>query len=289
MARMPSPEAILRNPAPAGAAADWTIPQHWAEYTDVEHGTWDLLLERQLRQLPELVAPAFLKGLHALDLGAGGVPDFERLSERLQRLTGWSVVAVPGLVPQEIFFDHLANRRFVAGRFIRTPAQLDYLQEPDVFHDVFGHVPLLADPIYADYMQAYGRGGLRAMQFGALEELARLYWYTVEFGLVRDGDRLRIFGAGIVSSGGESDYALHDPTPLRIGFDLRRVMRTQYAIDSFQKNYFVIDSFEDLLRQTVEADFAPIYRELALLPVISPGTTVRGDTLFAPNAAALHG
>lgn len=192
-------------------------------------------------------------------------------------------MAVPGLVPADVFFEHLAHRRFVAGSFIRGPEQLDYLQEPDVFHDVFGHVPLLADPVYADYLQAYGRGGLRAARLGALDELARPYWYTVEFGLVRDGDRLRIFGAGIVSSSGESDYALHAVAPLRIGFDLRRVMRTASAIDDYQKNYFVIESFEDLLKKTVEIDFEPIYRELATMPVIAPGETTGADRLFPAN------
>lgn len=280
---MPPEPAPLQSPAPAGANADWTIPQRWEHYTRDEHAVWDLLHARQMKQLPGIVAPAFLHGVEALGLGDGGIPDFAKLSSRLQERTGWSVVAVPGLVPQDVFFDHLANRRFVAGRFIRERSQLDYLQEPDVFHDVFGHVPLLADPVYADYMQAYGRGGLRAMQFGALEELARLYWYTVEFGLVRDGERLRIFGAGIVSSGGESDYALHSAAPLRIGFNLRRVMRTAYAIDTYQKNYFVIDSFEDLLHQTVETDFAPIYRDLARLPVIAAGDTLAGDRLFGAN------
>jgi phenylalanine-4-hydroxylase len=177
--------------------------------------------------------------------------------------TGWQVVPVEGLVPDDVFFDHLANRRFVAGRFIRRPDQLDYLQEPDVFHDVFGHVPLLADPTFADYMEAYGRGGQRASALGALDRLARLYWYTVEFGLVRTEAGMRVYGAGIVSSFGESGFALDDPSPNRIGFDLCRVMRTPYRIDDYQQTYFVIDSFESLLRQTLETDFEPLYSRLA--------------------------
>lgn len=178
------------------------------------------------------------------------------------KLTGWQVVAVPGLVPDRLFFEHLANRRFVAGRFIRKPEQLDYLQEPDVFHDVFGHVPLLAHPVFADYMQAYGKGGLRADGLGAISRLARLYWYTVEFGLIREGRDLKIYGAGILSSHGESIFALDDPSPNRIGFNLKRLMRTNYRIDDYQQTYFVIDSFDDLLRQTVEMDFAPLYKEV---------------------------
>ena len=164
--------------------------------------------------------------------------------------------------PDEVFFDHLANRRFVSGNFIRQPHQLDYLQEPDVFHDIFGHVPLLANPVFADYMQAYGRGGQRAAAMGAIDRLSRLYWYTVEFGLVRSGDAFRIFGAGIVSSFSETTFALEDPSPNRIGFDLARVMRTTYRIDDLQQNYFVIDSFEDLLDQTLTTDFAPLYAAL---------------------------
>ena len=202
------------------------------------------------------------------------------------RATGWEVVAVPGLVPDDIFFEHLSQRRFVAGRFIRKPAQLDYLQEPDVFHDVFGHVPLLSHPVFADYMQAYGEGGLRAIEHGAINRLARLYWYTVEFGLVRDGGGLKLYGAGIVSSYGESMFALDDRSPNRIGFDLRRVMRTRYRIDDYQQNYFVIDSFDDLLRQTIETDFAPLYAELAALPDIEPGTIVAGDRVLSRGTQA---
>jgi len=265
---------------PPGAASDWTIPQRHAGYTPAEHAVWDRLYARQLAQLPGRVVAPFLQSLDALGFNEPGIPDFERLSERLLRLTGWRVVAVPGLVPNEVFFGHLANRRFVAGRFIRSPAQLDYLQEPDVFHDVFGHVPLLAHPAYADYMQAYGLGGLRSMRFDSLNMLSRLYWYTIEFGLMREAGALRLFGAGIVSSHAESVYALDDPRPPRIAFDLRRVLRTGYRIDAFQAGYFVIDSFEDLLRQTVETDFAPLYAELGRLPAIEPGAVLPGDTLI---------
>jgi phenylalanine-4-hydroxylase len=265
---------------PAGARADWTIPQGWNDYTAQDHGVWDRLYDRQMALLPDRVVPDFLTGAKVLGLEGPGIPDFERLSERLTRITGWSVVAVQGLVPDEVFFEHLANRRFVAGNFIRSPAQLDYLQEPDVFHDVFGHVPLLAHPAYADYMQEYGRGGLRAMEFGAIHKLSRLYWHTVEFGLIRDGAGLRIFGAGIVSSYGESCYALDDPTPPRIAFDLRRVMRTEYRIDAFQSHYFVIDSFEDLLAKTLDVDFAPLYRELETLADLPPSVTLPDDRLF---------
>jgi phenylalanine-4-hydroxylase len=278
--------APQRCPAPPGARVDWTIPQRWSDYSKAEHARWNRLYTRQLTQLQDRVVPAFLAGVKALGLQPTGIPRFEELNEALHRLTGWSVVAVPGLVPEEVFFRHLAHRQFVAGRFIRTAAQLDYLEEPDVFHDVFGHVPLLADPVYASYMQGYGEAGSRlSAGSAALGQLARLYWYTVEFGLIRDGDRLRLFGAGIVSSNGESRYALESPEPLRIGFDLKRTMLTDYRIDSFQKNYFVIDSFADLVRRT-SVDFAGLYREIAGMAPIAVGTRLPTDILFAPNRQA---
>ncbi|MDB5713879.1 MAG: phenylalanine-4-hydroxylase [Sphingomonadales bacterium] len=271
---------------PQGAAEDWTIPQDWKRYTPAEHEMWDTLFARQLALLPGRVAPEFLAGLDILRLSKPGIPDFDELSERLMAATGWQVVAVPGLVPDAVFFDHLANRRFVAGRFIRTPEQRDYLQEPDIFHDVFGHVPLLANPVFADYMQAYGVGGQRAASLGAIERLARLYWYTVEFGLIRSGDDLRIYGSGIVSSYGESIFALDDPSPNRLGFDLQRLMRTKYRIDDYQQNYFVIDSFEDLLRQTRDIDFAPLYAQLDGQGDIEIETILPSDTVFTRGTQA---
>lgn len=193
---------------------------------------------------------------------------------------------MPGLVPDAVFFDHLANRRFVAGRFIRRPDQLDYLSEPDVFHDVFGHVPLLANPVFADYMQAYGQGGLRAQSMDALVNLARLYWYTVEFGLVRTPQGLRIYGAGIVSSHGESVFALDDPSPNRLGFDLSRLLRTDYRIDTYQQSYFVIDSFADLLDQTRNTDFAPLYAAVAGLPTLAPDAVIPQDRVWQHGTQA---
>ena len=198
---------------------------------------------------------------------------------------------MPGLVPDEVFFDHLANRRFPAGNFIRKPDQLDYLQEPDVFHDVFGHVPMLTDPVFADYMAAYGRGGARALQLGRLHNLARLYWYTVEFGLMSSREGLRIYGAGIVSSRTESVFSLGDGSPNRIAFELERVMRTPYRIDDFQQVYFVIPSLDELLEVT-QRDFAPLYDRLASaadIPIaaVEPGDRVitQGDQAYASARA----
>jgi phenylalanine-4-hydroxylase len=271
---------------PEGAKADWTVPQNWQDYTAEEHATWDMLFARQSRMLPGRVVDDFIAGLDVLRLSRPGIPDFEELSERLMKATGWQVVAVPGLVPDDVFFDHLANRRFVAGNFIRRMDQLDYLQEPDVFHDVFGHVPLLAQPVFADYMQAYGQGGLRAAGRGALANLARLYWYTVEFGLIKAVDGLKLYGAGIVSSYGESLFALDDPSPNRIMLDLERVMRTTYKIDDYQQTYFVIDSFEALLKQTLETDFAPLYERLAAATDLATDAVLESDTLLTRGSQA---
>lgn len=270
---------VLDTPPP-GANADWTIPQNWSAFTAEEHAVWDTLFERQAKLLPGRASDAYLRGLDVLKLSKPGIPDFEELSERLMKLTGWQVVAVPGLVPDDVFFDHMANRRFVAGNFIRRADQLDYLQEPDVFHDVFGHVPMLADPVFADYLAAYGRGGQRAQGLDALKYLGRLYWYTVEFGLIAEPEGMRIYGAGIVSSFAESRFALDDPSPNRIAFDLERVMRTEYRIDDFQQNYFVIPSFEELLRVTVDTDFAPLYRDLATLPDVPVAEILPGDAMI---------
>jgi phenylalanine-4-hydroxylase len=261
-------------------SADWTIPQGWESYTAQDHQTWLTLYDRQAAILMGRACQAYLDGLAALDLRGTGIPDFCDLSEKLMALTGWQVVAVPGLVPEEVFFEHLANRRFPSGNFIRRPDQLDYLQEPDIFHDVFGHVPMLTDPVFADYMQEYGRGGLRAGAFGQLEKLARLYWYTVEFGLLQTQDGLRIYGAGIVSSRTESVFALDDPSPNRLGFDLTRVLRTPYRIDDFQQVYFVIDSLQSLLDTTVQTDFAPIYAAISEAPDIPIATILPNDTIF---------
>ncbi len=265
---------------PPEGAPDWTIPQNWSAYTAEDHATWDTLFARQSKLLPGRASNAWLRGLDVLKLSKPGIPDFEELSERLTKLTGWSVVAVPGLVPDDVFFDHMANRRFVAGNFIRRPDQLDYLQEPDVFHDVFGHVPMLADPVFADYLAAYGQGGQRALGLDALKYLGRLYWYTVEFGLIAEPEGLRIYGSGIVSSFAETRFALDDPSPNRIALDLARVMRTEYRIDDFQQNYFVIPSFDELLRLTVETDLAPLYEELKALPDIPVARVEPGDVVL---------
>lgn len=259
---------------------DFTIAQDWESYTAEEHAIWRALFRRQETILAGRACGEFIAGLAGLGVAADGVPDFRRLNDILGRATGWQIVAVPGLVPDPVFFAHLANRRFPATCFIRRRDQLDYLSEPDIFHDIYGHVPLLINPVFADYLQAYGAGGLKALRLGHLENLARLYWYTVEFGLIRTPEGLRIYGSGIVSSKGESVYCLEDPRPKRIAFDLLRVMRTRYRIDDFQECYFVIDGFEQLFAAT-RPDFAPYYRRLESEPAIAPGALLPGDRLLA--------
>lgn len=263
-----------------GDIRDYTIEQNWPDYSGDEHAIWRLLFERQQRLLEGRACREYLDGLQGLGVAAGGIPDFRRLNDILDRKTGWRVVAVPGLVPDDVFFAFLAERRFPSTCFIRRRDQLDYLQEPDVFHDIYGHVPMLMNPVFADYMQAYGRGGLKALRLGHLKQLARLYWYTVEFGLIATREGLRIYGSGILSSAGESVYCLEDPHPHRVHFDLRRIMRTQYHIDRYQEIYFVIDGFDELFAAT-RADFAPIYREIAPLPEIAADEVLPGERDYA--------
>lgn len=265
--------------ATAPKKADYTIDQCWKSYSAQEHDRWDRLFARQKEVLKGRAYKEFLTAMDRLELSKQGIPDMDRLSDQLEQLTGWRVVPVADLVPDPVFFDHLANRRFPAGAFIRPEAEFDYLQEPDIFHDIFGHVPMLADPVFAEFMEAYGKGGLRAMQRQQLHHLARLYWYTVEFGLIQTGDGLRIYGAGILSSPHESIFCLEDPSPNRIGFDLERIMRTRYIIDDFQQSYFAIDSFEQLLEECYR-DFDPLYRLLADLPDMDTHEIVPGDRVL---------
>ena len=257
-------EAVFTAPLkkPAHVGDDWLEPEQTV-YTSEDDAVWNDLFARQMEVLPGRAASAFMAGLQKLNLNRGGVPEFGKLSEDLGALTGWSVVPVPMLIPDHVFFWHLANRRFPAGNFIRTRETFDYIQEPDVFHDVFGHVPMLTDPVYADYMQEYGRAGWKAMRYNRLKALGALYWYTVEFGLIEEAPgKLRAYGAGILSGPTEVVYATEAASPNRIMLNVDRAMRTDYVISDLQPTYFVIDSFEDLYRQTVERDFDKLYRSL---------------------------
>ena len=266
---------------------DWTIDQGWHNYTPQEHAVWKTLFERQSKLLPGRACDEFVRGMQDLPIGPDQIPNFEQLSETLSQRTGWQIVAVPGLVPDDVFFEHLAHRRFPAGHFIRKPHELDYLEEPDVFHDVFGHVPMLMNPAIADYIQAYGEGGLRAKRLGVLEKLARVYWYTVEFGLVKQPDGLRVYGAGIASSATETVFSVEDDSPNRVAFDLERVMRTNYRIDDFQESYFVLDNLNDLL-ELARIDFAPLYERVAGASDFEPGDILPSDTVLTRGSGRYH-
>jgi len=258
---------------------DFTIDQPIERYGAVDHAVWQQLYARQTALLKGRVCDEFLEGIERIGMPADRVPSFDEINAKLTPATGWQIVAVPGLVPDQVFFEHLANRRFPVTWWMRRPDQLDYLQEPDCFHDLFGHVPLLINPVFADSMLAYGRAALAANDAGALPLLARLYWYTVEFGLIRDEaspNGVKIYGAGIVSSKGETLYSQQSGAPNRLGFNLERVMRTRYRIDTFQKTYFVIDDFEQLF-DVAQTDFAPLLTRLIAEPAFMAGEVRDGD------------
>ncbi len=277
-------EVIMGNPTGHGDSEDYTpfiIDQGWDKYTDEEHETWRILFDRQKEIIPGRACKEQIQGLKDLGIDNSGIPDFRDLGRKMEKTTGWQVVAVPGLIPDLPFFKLLADKKFPAGNFIRRRDQLNYIQEPDVFHDVFGHVPLLANPVFAKYLQAYGEGGLRAHKYGTITNLARLYWYTVEFGLINTDEGMRIYGAGIISSPGETVFSLEDASPNRVKFDLKRIMQTSYCVSDYQQTYFVIDSFKQLFDETY-ADFAPLYEDLKKKQV------VYGPDEIAPDDQVIH-
>jgi phenylalanine-4-hydroxylase len=258
--------------------ADYSVDQDYASYSDADQDRWRRLYARQMRLVPGRACPEFLRVIDTLGYDSG-VPRFDEVNERLARATRWQVVGVPGLLPEQVFFGHLAERRFPVTVWLREESEFDYIVEPDIFHDFFGHVPLLFDPVFADFMQAYGRGGLKADGLHALEYLARLYWYTVEFGLVSTPEGLRVYGAGILSSPGEVEYAVASAEPRRIGFDLKRVMRTRYKIDTFQQSYFVIEGFGQLFRETTP-DFTGLYQEISGEPPLPADALLPVDRVY---------
>ncbi|HEX4763078.1 MAG TPA: phenylalanine 4-monooxygenase [Usitatibacter sp.] len=257
---------------------DYTVDQDWDGYSAAEHELWRRLYRRQEGLVRKYACDEFVATLDTLNFGEG-IPRFDRINAMLRPATNWQLVAVPGLLPDLTFFDHLANRRFPVTVWLRNPEEFDYIVEPDIFHDFFGHVPMLFNPVFADYMQAYGKGGIKAHALGAIEMLARLYWYTVEFGLIDTKRGLRTYGAGILSSGGEIGYCLDSPNPNRIGFDLMRIMQTRYKIDTFQETYFVIRDFRELFEATAP-DFTPYYRELQGREAHSASTVLATDRVY---------
>jgi phenylalanine-4-hydroxylase len=265
---------------PVNADPYWTITQEFDRYSEADHRTWISLYDRQAEILSRRACDAFLSGLDTLGLRGQGIPDFDQLNEKLLALTGWRIVAVPGLVPDAVYFDHLANRRFPAANFIRRANELAFSPDPDIFHDVFGHVPMLTNPVFADYIQAYGKVGLGALSLGRLHNLGRLYWYTVEAGLLETPEGLRIYGAAILSSRRESIFALSSPSPNRIGFDLERVMRTPFRDVDFQQGYFIVPSLQYLLDVTSGTGFGPIYATLASAADLAISRIEQSDRIF---------
>ncbi len=244
-------------------AADFTVQQRMDDYTDEEQARWLRLVERQLALIQGRACHEFLhaiNGLTALDM-RHGIPEFAAVNVALKAATDWQLVAVPGLLPDEVFFTHLANRRFPVTVWLRDEAEFDYIVEPDLFHDFFGHVPMLFTLIYADHLQAYGEGALKAKRLGGLDWLARLYWYTIEFGLIRENRKILAYGAGVLSSPKELVYALESHVPQRLPFDVMMSMRTKFLIDDVQTTYFVLASFQQL-RDDTGPDFAPLYETL---------------------------
>lgn len=263
----------------SNADKNYVVDQHWTAYTPAQHALWRRLYERQAKLIPGRACDVFLDSIKALDVSQG-IPQFDRTTEALYKATGWQLVAVPGLVPDQTFFEHLANRRFPVTVWLREESEFDYIVEPDVFHDFFGHVPLLFNPVFADHLQEYGKGGLKALKLDGLAFLARLYWYTIEFGLIQSPEGLRIYGAGILSSGGEVEYSLRSAEPNRIPFQVERVMRTLYKIDSYQETYFVIRDFQQLFDDTAP-DFTALYEQLKAQDALPANTLLPGEKNLA--------
>jgi phenylalanine-4-hydroxylase len=266
------------------ALPDFTVDQDLAAYSAADRAVWRRLMTRQREVVRHHACREFLEGVELLRAPLE-IPDLSLVSDFIEARTGWRLVAVPGFIPDAAFFTHLAARRFPVSVWVRRPDEMDYLVEPDLFHDFFGHVPMLLHPVFADYLAAYGTKGLEAEGCGALARLGRLYWYMVEFGLLHTPAGLKAYGAGMLSSRTETIYSVESPRPHRLWFDLARVMRTEYMIDDFQKTYFVLPDFATLF-DALAQDFRPLYVALAGLPDIDPATLAKGDRPYPPLASS---
>jgi len=260
---------------------EYILDQNYDQYTYLDHSTWECLFRQQEEILIDRAAPEFLDGLEKLDINPFKIPDFKELSDKIEPFTGWRIIPVDGLLSDDIFFALLAEKKFPVTRWIRPVEKLDYIQEPDLFHDLYGHVPLLINPFFADFMELYGKKGLNAVGGGYLHYLARLYWYTTEFGLIHTDDGLRIYGSGIVSSSTESIHCLESPEPTRIWFNLERVMLTEYVISDVQETYFVIDSYEQLLNEASKK-LTILYPKLSEMEDYKPNELVSSDVRAYP-------
>jgi phenylalanine-4-hydroxylase len=229
------------------------MDQDYQKYSKADHSMWKQLFERQMEVLPAIASQTYLDGIEKVGFVADHIPDFnQETNPRLKALTNWQVYVVPGLIPHKEFYTHLSKREFPASTWLRKPEQLEYLEEPDMFHDTFGHVPLLSNQPFCDFIEHLSHVALRFIgNERALEQLSRVYWYTVEFGLIRESGALKIYGGGIISSPGESAYCLMDKVP-KLNFTVARLLATPYHIDRYQEHYFVIDSYEQLYKSVSE-------------------------------------
>lgn len=228
--------------------------QEYENYTEEDFLVWKTLFERQMKQLPCLADDAYLKGIKAIGFTADKIPNFDAMNERLRGITGWSVAVVKGLIPNKEFFELLNGCQFPSSTWLRKMEELDYLEEPDMFHDIYGHIPLLADQNFCNFLQGLSTIALKHIENEwAIEVLSRLYWYTVEFGLINTDKGLRIYGAGILSSSGESVYSLSDK-PEQVPYSIAEIFKTPYIKDKFQEKYFVIDSYKQLYESLPEIE-----------------------------------
>jgi phenylalanine-4-hydroxylase len=266
---------------PPDMRPDYTFDFDPAQYSADDHAMWKFLTDRQKPLLKNRACKEYLKALEDLNIvtSSGGIPDMRRVSDILEKTTGWKLVTVPGLIPGGVFLEHLSRRQFATTWWIRGKDQVDYLKEPDIFHDLFGHVPLLSNPVFADYMHQFGLGAVKARGLKATRLITRLYWFTVEFGLINTPEGLRIYGSGIVSSARESAYALESSAPHRLKFNLIRMMRTNYRYDNLQRTYFVIDSFEELFEKT-RPDFTDYYSQVKAMPELGEFDLLDTDTVL---------
>jgi phenylalanine-4-hydroxylase len=251
--------------------ADFTVEQRY-DYNAAEQDVWQTLCERQTKLTRRLAHQSYLDGMAALGL-VERIPDFHEVSEKLRKLSGWEIVAVPGLIPAQPFFDHLANRRFPVTNWLRKREELDYIVEPDMFHDFFGHVPVLSQPVFGDFMQMYGERAGDFIALGGDAMITRLYWYAVEYGLMKEhGQPLKAFGAGLMSSFTELQFAVESPDAHHVPFDIETVMRTSYEIDKFQRAYFVLPSFDALRDAFQTTDIEAIINRWKNAPPLDPST-----------------
>ncbi|WP_379551543.1 phenylalanine 4-monooxygenase [Qipengyuania sp. DGS5-3] len=283
-ATVQEPKLHIYDKPPEGAAADWSMPQDWESFSSEDHARWRDLVSRQSTSLKGLASEAFMDGLEKLDLSSGGIPDYREFNTRFLAATGWQAIAVPGVIPNDVFFRHLAERRFPVSNFLRQHSSLDYNDEPDMFHDVFGHLPMFVDRTFGDFMAAYGRAGLRAEKLGMSDLLGRLYLHTVEFGLIAEAGGVRAYGAGLLSSYAETVHAVTGADTLRLKFNLPRMMRTDYPFDTFQPTYFVIESFAALLEEMETTSLRVVYGQMDSTRILAPGESDPSDVVFTVDA-----